>query len=231
MTVKPVIHMAKTPILRSSEIITNFMNLYKRLSPVTAQLIFLSYFLVIPIIFVDAHRPILTEKQPDTLESSLLIEDPTVSQVVYREVIPENGGQTWLRFEGVAGEKITIGCGVPVILRLLGYSQHLAVVGFGLPEKPSGLSLPKGLGAVVYPPSKSPRYFHEPFTGTNSWILVDDIFTVPANGTYYLVLYSPTVVEKGKIWITIGKKEQFGLEDLFVFSEWKRKVRAFHEVL
>ena len=23
----------------------------------------------------------------------------------------------------------------------------------------------------------------------------------------------------------------FGLEDLFVFSEWKRKVRAFHEVL
>ena len=207
------------------------MRRYKGISTIWTKLTLLCFFLVAPVVFLGAHRPILTEKQPISMESSLLIEDPTVSQVVYREVIPKNSGQTWLRFEGVVGQEITVGSGVPVILRLLGYSQYLAVVGFGLPEKPSGLSLPKGLGAVVYPPSESPRYFHEPFTGTNSWILVDDIFTVPANGTYYLVLYSPTVVEKGKIWITIGKKEQFGLEDLFVFSEWKRKVRAFHEVL
>jgi len=41
--------------------------------------------------------------------------------------------------------------------------------------------------------------------------------------------YSPDK-QTGKLWLSVGKKESFSLEDLKDFPTWTKKIQAFHEV-
>ena len=53
--------------------------------------------------------------------------------------------------------------------------------------------MPKDIGAKVFSTKdvEKPRFFHEHFTNTDSWILRSETVRLTKPGRYYLVAYSP----------------------------------------
>jgi hypothetical protein len=178
----------------------------------------------------QAHSLIRADSAPNTWPDPLPIEHPDVSQVYYAR-LEEGRRQVWFRFTGKAGDRIWFQVGVPVLDRLAGLEPRAAVVGPGLPAADLGFELPPELGAVVFAPSGGPREFHEEFTGTSSWIWIEQEYVLPSSGTWYVVAFSDTPAsEDDKLWLAIGTKERFGLGDILRLGSIKRFVRAFHEV-
>jgi hypothetical protein len=178
----------------------------------------------------QAHNLIREESAPNTWSDPLPIDHPDVSQVYYARLEGVRR-QVWFRFSGKAGDRIWFQVGVPVIDRLAGLEPRAAVVGPGLPAVDVGFDLPPGADALVFAPAGRPREFHEEFTGTSSWIWLEQEYVLPASGTWYVVAFSGTPASADdKLWLAIGTKERFGIGDLFRFGAIKRFVRAFHEV-
>lgn len=178
----------------------------------------------------SAHKPIFSDGSADNAESAIQIEDVTISQVVYHEVA-EGATQVWLTFEGQANYVLTVQLGVPYIERLADFRPAVAAVGEYLAEADLPLDVPPGMGAAVWTTDDvdDPEFFHEPFTGTDSWILGQFQLTLPTTGRYYVAAYAPTD-EMGKLWVAVGEREQFGVEDILSLSAVIERVREFHEV-
>ena len=189
---------------------------------------------------VYGHRPIEAEENPDRHSRALNIARPDVSQVYYGALETEKP-QVWFRFRAKENQEIYFSVGVPVIERLKKYRPSLALIGPGLAG--SGLAgsgfdsnelpfdVPQNLDVEIYTSQGTPRFFHEHFTGTESWIHIEVTRTIRRSGTYYLVAYTPGDPEPGnKLWLTMGRKERFKLRDLFTFRRWKREIREFHEL-
>jgi hypothetical protein len=101
-----------------------------------------------------------------------------------------------------------------------------------LPKPKSKLpfAVPKGSGAVVIATANAkPRFFREHFTGTDSWILTGTNVSIGQAGTYHVVTFGPKN-QAGKLWVSIGTREVFTLNDWKQFPRWRRLVRRFHEV-
>ncbi|UCG00049.1 MAG: hypothetical protein JSV89_11030 [Spirochaetaceae bacterium] len=183
---------------------------------------------------VWGHRPIEAEEQPDRYDRALNIDRPDVSQVYYGTLEVERP-QVWFRFEGKENQEIYFSVGVPVIDRLKYYRPHIALIGPGLPgpgieagELP--FQVPSNLEGEIYYSHKEPRFFHEHFTDTESWIHIEVTRRLPRSGTYYLVAFTPNDPKPGdKLWLAMGTKERFKLRDFFVFRRWKREIQTFHE--
>jgi hypothetical protein len=178
----------------------------------------------------NAHRPIFTEDKATGPDTAIPIKDPQISQVVYRE-ITKDSSQVWLAFEVPKDFKLFVQIGVPAIDRLKDFRPAMAIVGPGLPDNDPPFTLPKDAGAKVLLTKEvaKPRFFHEHFTNTDSWILRGETVVLPKAGRYYLAGYSPDK-QTGKLWLSVGKKESFSLEDLKDFPRWTKKIQAFHEV-
>jgi hypothetical protein len=178
----------------------------------------------------NAHRPILTEDKAAGPDTAISIKDPQISQVVYRE-ITKDSSKVWLAFEVPKDFKLFVQIGVPAIDRLKDFRPAMAIVGPGLPDNDPPFTLPKDAGAKVLLTREvsKPRFFHEHFTNTDSWILRGETVLLPQAGRYYLVGYSPDK-QTGKLWLSVGKKESFSLEDLKDFPTWTKKIQTFHEV-
>jgi hypothetical protein len=153
-----------------------------------------------------------------------------VSQVIYRE-ITDKTPQVWLVLDAKTGFELFVQIGIPVLDRLKNFRPAVLVIGPGLPEKPAPIPVAKENGAKNFPTDnvKKPRFFHEHFTGTDSWILRSETVKLPRTGRYYVVAYVPSG-QKGKLWLSVGRKEVFGPSDLAQFGEWKKRIREFHEV-
>lgn len=178
---------------------------------------------------LQAHNLIRADSAPNDWSDPLPIERPDVSQVYYAR-LEGTRRQVWFRFTGKAGDRIWFQVGVPVLERLRGLEPRAAFVGPGFPVADLGFALPPDTGAVVFAPSGQPREFHEEFTGTSSWIWLEEEYVLPYAGTWYVVAFSDTPVSaEDKLWLAIGTKERFGLGDLFRFGSIRRFVRAFHE--
>ncbi|MEW6200215.1 MAG: hypothetical protein AB1601_16310 [Planctomycetota bacterium] len=175
-----------------------------------------------------AHRPILSDGSARDAATALHIADPGLSQVVYHEVTGA-APQLWLAFDFDAGQSLHFQLGVPVIERLEGYRPALALVGPGLPAADLPLPIPEGLGAREYTVDPAEiREFHEPFSGTSSWILMTHTVPIATAGRYYLVAYDPAG-RPGKLWVAVGRREEFGLNDIVTLPEILTRVREFHE--
>jgi hypothetical protein len=176
-----------------------------------------------------AHLPIFDDGTAVDAEHAVVISDIGLSQVVYHEV-KEPVQPLWIAFDGVAGQELYFNPGVPAIDRLKEYRPAFALVGPGLPEATLPLAIPAGTGAEVYLTTDiaDPEFFHEPFSGTDSWILFKKTVILPQTGRYYLVGYVPSG-QAGKYWIAIGKREEFGAEDIVALPQDIAQVRAFHE--
>jgi len=177
-----------------------------------------------------AHKPIFSDGSADDADSAIAIDDVTISQVVYHE-ITEGATQVWLTFEGQANYVLTVQLGVPFIERLADFRPAVAVVGRYLTEADLPVDVPAGMGTAIWTTDDvaEPEFFHEPFTGTDSWILGEFQLALPATGRYYVVAYVPGG-ETGKLWVAVGEREQFGVEDILSLPAVIARVREFHEV-
>jgi hypothetical protein len=177
-----------------------------------------------------AHKPASIGGVFPTAQQALRMENIDVSQVVYSP-LSEANPQLWLTFDATAGTTLDVSLGLPVLDRLADYRPNLAVLGPGLPAVDLPIDIPPDVGGTVFESATAgaPRFFHEPITGTDSWILLEDSVTLPETGTYYVVAY-PSGTQVDKLWVAIGTREQFGLRDLLNFPAIVREARDFHEV-
>jgi hypothetical protein len=179
---------------------------------------------------VQAHRPLWDEGAGTEFSNPIKIDHVDVSQVVYREVTRQTP-RLWLTFEAQEGEELYLQLGVPVLERLKSFRPVVALLGPAMTPLNLSFEIPAGLGGRIFEAEngQEPRIFHEPFTGTDSWVLIETRLKATAAGRYFIVAYSPSG-ETGKLWIAVGEREQFGFADLFRFPGWRSKTRAFHEV-
>jgi hypothetical protein len=179
---------------------------------------------------LSAHNLIRAETAPGTFGSAIPIADPGVSRVYYGQVDAASP-RLWFRFQGKAGDRIYLSVGVPRISRLERLKPAAALVGPGLGPPGPGFELPPGTGARALSVAEQPREFHEEFTGTYSWIWVEETVSLPADGTYYFVAYAPEPLPAGaKLWMAIGTRESFSLADILGLFSVVRFVREYHEV-
>ena len=179
---------------------------------------------------VVAHRPLFSESAAIDPSTAVRVDRPDVSQVIYRPLDAEHQ-QVWLTFEAKAGFDLFVQLGVPALDRLKDYRPTMAVVGPGLEQADVPFDLPAGMGVVVFPTDtiQSPRFFHEHFTKTDSWILRSQTVKLPQDGRYYLVAFEPNA-RPGKLWLSLGTKERFSVMELLQFGAWRKIIQAFHEV-
>jgi hypothetical protein len=178
----------------------------------------------------QAHRPIFTDEKGDTPETAVKIAEPEVSQVIYRS-LTDKAPQLWLQVDVESEFELFVQIGIPVVDRLKNYRPSFVVLGPGLSEISTPFSIPENIGGENYSTEniEKPRFFHEHFTDTDSWILQGETIKLPSPGKYYVVAYSPTE-QKDKLWLSVGKKEKFGLLDILRFGGWKKTIQKFHEV-
>lgn len=177
-----------------------------------------------------AHIPIFSgEDSGTTPENAVFIDDASISHAVYHEVT-EQTPRLWMTFDFEAGQEIYTQLGVPVLDRLAEFRPAFAVLGPGLPEIDLPFEIPDGLGGLLFTSDdiNEPEFFHEEFTGTDSWIFGELVDAAPASGTYFLVAYVPSG-ETGKLWVAIGRREVFEPQDIAALGELVPRVSAFHE--
>jgi hypothetical protein len=178
---------------------------------------------------VFAHKPIWSNELGIDANTAIQLIDPNVSQVVYRP-LPAGCHQIWTTCTASGNFNMYLQIGVPVLDRLKNFRPSLVLIGPGLPDANLPFKIPRGYGATVIDTnSAEPRFFHEPFTGTDSWILASKTITLPKSGRFYVVAYDPKAAE-GKLWMAVGQKERFGIADFFTFGQTKKRVRTFHEL-
>jgi hypothetical protein len=167
--------------------------------------------------------------QPNSRSTAIPIEKPAVSQVYYDAWDPAKP-ETWFAFQGKKGDRVVIALGVPVIERLRSFRPKVAVLGPGFPREAIPFTAPVATGKI-FTASPDPVLFHEPVTGTDSWWIVREEFSLPASGEYFLVAFSQEELPANpKLWLSIGYLERFTLGDIFSIFRWRRIVRRFHEV-
>jgi hypothetical protein len=177
-----------------------------------------------------AHVLIRAETPPSSWTGAISVRDPRVSQVFYGRVGPGRA-RVWFRFEGKAGDRIPFTVGVPYIKRLEGFRPSAAIIGSGLPPPPGMVDIPPGLGALVFAPREKARVFHEEFTGTTSWLVIEEEYTLPDDGRWYLLAFADDAIPAhDKLWLAIGTREAFGLADILSLFSVRRFVRDFHEL-
>jgi len=177
-----------------------------------------------------AHRPLWDEGVGQDAAHAIAIKDANISQVAYHEITSQSP-RVWLTFEAQEGQEVYLELGVPVIDRLKNFRPALAVLGPALPTVQLPFEIPAGLGGQIFDTEtvKEPRVYHEPFTGTDSWVWREIRFKVPARGKYFVVAYVPSG-ETGKVWVALGEQERFGPLDIFRFPGWRSRTRQFHEL-
>ncbi|HCH65273.1 MAG TPA: hypothetical protein DFR83_20880 [Deltaproteobacteria bacterium] len=179
----------------------------------------------------QAHKPSFSGDY-DTPGEAWAVPDPEISIVLYQEITCDLQ-HLWMSLDGEAGFPLYIQLGVPVIDRLSDYRPSVALVAPGLPAPEADLpfELPAGTGIQVFDTQdvEQPGDFYEPFTQTESWVLVEETVELPETGQAWLVAWDPGR-QTGKLWVATGTVEDFSDVDPAEFIEWGAIVQDFHEV-
>jgi hypothetical protein len=177
----------------------------------------------------DAHKPSYANDHsgPDL---SFEVDDADISIVLYAEMTCTED-TLWMEVQTEERDELWVELGVPELDRLSDYRPSLAIIGEGLPEAELPFTVPDGMGATVINTSDvtTPSDFYEPFTDTYSWILFSGWVDVPTDSTVYLVAWNPEEFT-GKLWVAVGKIEDFSDVTVDDFTYWKERTSAFHEV-
>ena len=168
-----------------------------------------------------AHRPIAIGGTFPSRDQALRIEELDVSQVAYVALTAQEP-EFWMAFELSEPADLFLSLGLPVIERLATYRPQVTVIGPEVSDPTEGRTF-ETFGV------DEPDWFHEPFTETDSWILLEETISLELPGTYYIVA-SASPEEADKLWVVVGRRETFGLRDILSLPSVIRDVRAFHEV-
>ena len=177
----------------------------------------------------EAHRPSFPDGFNNSPYSAFELDDIDISQAVY-QVLDENE-QVWLKFQpGSSSSKTAIiQLGIPVLEETEFFRPMVAVISQDLKRIDLPFGLPDGFGAIAYKAKdeKPIRTFHEPYTETDSWILLEEEFDIIGTNIHYVVIFSETN-QSGKFWFATGTKEVFD----FSSSQLNKnilKVKTFHK--
>jgi hypothetical protein len=179
-----------------------------------------------------AHVPYFTTSQNTDAAHALPLPDTRISRVVYVE-LPCGMRSAWVSVLGQAGTSLALQLGIPVLDELAGYRPAVALVGPGLPAPPQELpfAVPVGQGALLFATGdvETPERFYEPYSDTDSWVLLETTQPLPATGTYYLVVFDPTgpLGRAGRLWIATGTEERVDPQTL---RQVISRVQAFFRV-
>ncbi len=177
-----------------------------------------------------AHRPSFGPGygSPST---AYVVEDPTVSIVVYSEITCE-APQLWMSVDAEAGFPLYLQLGVPELPRLKDWRPAIALLAPGLPEPTQAypFDIPEGMGITMFSTEdlSEPGMFFEPFSGTSSWVLVEETVVLPQGGPALIVAWDPGGYT-GKLWAATGTIEDFANVDPSNFVLWMEQVNNFHE--
>jgi hypothetical protein len=178
---------------------------------------------------VSAHKPSYANDHT-TSQKAFEVIDPDISIALYAEMTC-TADTLWMHMDTEGIDEVWIELGVPELDRLSDYRPSVAIVAEGLPEADVPFELPANMGARVIHTDEVevPEDFFEPFTQTSSWVLFQDWVEVPTDTDVYLVAYNPEEIT-GKLWVAVGKTEDFSDVEVSQFGEWVDKTQAFHEV-
>jgi hypothetical protein len=147
------------------------------------------------------------------------IPDISVSRAAYRE-LGRIGQVDVYEFDAKKGQEIYIQMTIPQIEALKEFAPRFDAV---FPQG-SDSKVPPPLG-VAYDGS-DPLPFDEPFTGTKYWIRQTLTVAAPVDGTYRIGVYAEDQ-QIGKYVLAPGRKEQFGIGDVFALPAVRWNVRVF----
>ena len=177
----------------------------------------------------EAHRPAFPDGLNKSADTAFQLDDIDISQAIY-QVLDENE-QVWLSFypEKSNSKIATIQLGIPVLEETKLFRPKVALLSPNLKQIDLPFETPDGFGAIVYESDDGIpiREFHEPFTNTNSWILIEDEFEILENGIHYVVIFSETN-QSGKFWFATGTREVFDFSSRSELNENISKVKSFH---
>jgi LPXTG-motif cell wall-anchored protein len=175
----------------------------------------------IPAASVSAHQPIWGDEGGITRVPNLV-----TSYAYYRDLLADEVHV--YTFEGKTGQEFRAGMQIPAIKGLEDYAVTIAIMGPGLPEANHDQlppEHPEGLGALIVPSFNSEDFF-EPFTQTLYWGRQSIQSSLPADGTYYILVWQSEGVA-GKYVMDTGYAENFGVEAIFLMPVWWVRVHLF----
>lgn len=156
----------------------------------------------------QAHTPLITEAG-DSLDSAVLINDPTKSWAFYAQISPVE--VQYYRFNVTEDDRIYLSLLASPANPDLAPSVWL--LGPELAgEVPSGLEAPAGSGALAVP-NQSAEIVYEPF-GPGVYYRCGDLdISAPANGTYYVAVRSS---QGGAYSLVVGYQEKTSLNEWLI---------------
>ena len=175
-----------------------------------------------------AHQPFFPDDY-GTPEDSFVVEDEDLSIVLHHNMTCERP-EVWLSYEVDAGYELYVQLGLPQLERFEDWRPSVAVVAPGLPDVDVPFDAPEGMGAIVFDTADvaEPDPFFEPFTQTESWVLVETYVTLPESGPAYVVAWDPGHMT-GKLWVATGTVEDFSNVSPMEFGSWDKKVNDWFE--
>jgi hypothetical protein len=152
---------------------------------------------------VYGHVPIESGDN-DTLESALLVTEPTKSWAIYDDL--HHNEAKYYRFYMNDGERIRVQAFTP---EKGSFSPGLVLMGPGITvndNPPSYVELLEEGGSMVIPGTRSDAEY-EPFTPTSYYYTAECDITVTVAGEYFLAVFEQET--EGKVGIAIGYVEKF----------------------
>ena len=183
----------------------------------------------------QAHQAIFIEKPINTIENSYKLTDIEESQAIYSELTEDNDVDIY-SLEGKAGQQLYTQLMVPDIEGSRELLLTLVVTGpFNEANYLDQYTPIFGdrFRGYVNEPGNNRKSFFEPFTQTTYLKKQQFSVELPADGTYYIAVYSP-VGQRGKYVLSVGQEERFGLQELlqypvtwFKVNYWFNPLRPF----
>jgi len=160
----------------------------------------------------SAHVPSVSQAQPSTPETAILLEDPTLSRAI-GATIAEPGEVDWYRMDLTAGDPLVVGMTAPDAVGSL--PATFVLLGPGLTEAAAAGPLVTALaaeagatGAMVFLPAVQPEREIHAGLGFLNYGMVD--LVAPVDGTYWIVVTAVDPTATGKYVLAPGVREEFG---------------------
>lgn len=178
---------------------------------------------------VQAHRPEELGGAPSA--EATVVENPSNSTIRYVQLTEEVDTLRVKVRVSETGYPLFVQLGLPKIERLQDYRPSVAIVAPDKAFSPGSDTGGSEAGLWLFHSHNESdiREFHEPVTGTDSWILLERTVVLGDPGTYELVVWSPEG-RQDKLWLALGIEERFGPMDIVRLPRWVIAVRSFHEV-
>ncbi|KXA90715.1 hypothetical protein AKJ62_00080 [candidate division MSBL1 archaeon SCGC-AAA259D14] len=178
----------------------------RNLSKIKLAIISIITLIIFTIPLCSAHVPKEVEGN-NTLETALIVDDPTKSWAIYAK-IHEKGEAQYYRLELEESQILRASLFVP---NKDSFVPNLIIGGLSLETEgvlPDDVQIPEDYGYIVKEGNlEDPEY--EPFTPASYYYLADFEKEIEDTGTYYVIVSDPD--GEGNYGLAIGKEERYGL--------------------